>query len=274
LFTQNDFYSPSQFTQLYFTDEFINSANYDRAFEIYRERFANPADFIFLFVGNFDEKLLHEYLELYLGSLPTSDEKDGVNPEVVKGFPKEQLITDIYVGSEEQSFVGIAFQKEFPWNEENITLLSALNDALQIELIAEIREKMSGVYSPMCMLTQQQLPKSEYQLVIFFGCAPNNTDNLSNAVFKILKDMQQNGPSVETMTKIKQQLVKARETQLKTNQFWQKSLAEMWLQNDDVTTIIDFEARVNKLTSKDIAGFLQKYFVPEHYVRMNMYPEK
>jgi len=273
-FTQNDYYSPSQFVQLTYSDEFINSSNYERAFEIYKERFANPADFIFVFVGNFDEELMLEYLQLYLGSLPTSDEKDEINPNVVKGFPKEQLIEDIYVGTEEQSFVGIVYQQEFPWNEENKTILRTLKDALDIELIAEIREKMSGVYSPILMINYEQVPKSEYFMMVFFGCAPNNTDNLSDAVFKILKDMKANGPSEETMQKVKQQLIKQRETQLKTNGFWQQVLSGMWLQNDDVKTIPLFEERVNNVTSKDIADFLQKYFDTEHYVRVNSYPEK
>jgi len=274
VFTQNDFYSPLRFTQFIYTDEFINSANYDRAFEIYKECFANPADFYFTFVGNFDEKVIREYLELYLGSLHTSEIKDKINPNVVKGFPEKQLIEDIYVGTEEQGFVGIVYQKEFPWNDDTKTILAALNDALDIELVAEIREKMSGVYSPICILTWNQLPKPEYVLMIFFGCAPNNADNLSDAVFKILKDMQQNGPSEETMVKVKQQLIKHRETQMKKNEFWSQVLTNMWFQNDNVRTIPAFEERVNKLTSKDIADFLMKYFDAEHYVRVNTFPEK
>jgi zinc protease len=274
IITQNDFYSTAPIIQLTFSNEFINSANYDRAFEIYKERFANPADFIFTFVGNFDEKVMREYLELYLGSLPTSEDRDEINPNVVKGFPKEQVNEDIFVGTEEQSFVGIAYQQVFPWSEESKIILRGLKDALDIELIAEIREKMSGVYSPMLIFHIQLMPKSEYVLFVFFGCAPNNTDNLSNAVFKILNDMKENGPSEETMIKVKQQLIKQRETSLKTNDFWSQVLSNMWLQEDDITTIPKFEERVNNLTSKDIAGFLQKYFDSEHYVRVNLYPEK
>jgi zinc protease len=213
-------------------------------------------------------------LELYLGSLQTSDIKDDIIPDVVKGFPKEQMNEDIYVGTEEQSFVGIVYQPEFHWSEDNKTILRALKDALDIELIAEIREKMSGVYSPILIMNWEPLPKSEYFMMIFFGCAPNNTDNLSNAVFNILKEMNANGPSEETMTKVKQQLLKQRETALKTNEFWSGVLSNMWLQGDDITTILAYEERVNNLTSKDIAGFLQKYFDIEHYVRVNLYPEK
>jgi len=271
---QDDFYSPHRFASLTYTGDFINTADYDRAFEIYKERFANPADFIFAFVGNFDEKIMRDFLELYLGSLHTSPERDAINPDVTKGFPAATINEDIFIGTEEQSFVGIAFQKEFIWTEENKTILRALKDALDIELIAEIREKMSGVYSPMLILTWNQVPRPEYMMMIFFGCNPNNTDNLTNAAFKILREMQQNGPSEETMTKVKQQLLKHHETHLKTNEYWQNVLTNMWIQDDDITTIPAFEDRINNLTSKDISDFLQKHFDIEHFVRVNLYPEQ
>jgi len=272
--SQNDYYSTLPLVQLTYSEDFVNSSNYERGFEIYKERFANPADFIFTFVGNFDEKIMRDYLELYLGSLQTSEDKDDINPNVIKGFPKEQINEDIYVGTEEQSFVGIVFQKEFPWNEENKAILRALKDALDIELIAEIREKMSGVYSPILVMNWDKVPVSNYFMMILFGCAPNNTDKLSDAVFKILKEMVSNGPSEETMEKVKQQLIKQRETALQTNEFWSQMLPNMWLQGDDVTTIPTFNERVNNLTSKAIADFLQQYFDIEHYVRGNLYPEK
>jgi zinc protease len=271
---QNDYFSPLDLTSLTYSDDFINSSDYNRAFEIYKERFANSADFYFTFVGNFDEIIMKEYLELYLGSLPTSDLKDEINPGVAKGFPKEQVIENIYVGTEEQSFVGIVYQNEFPWNEENKMILRALQEALQIELIAEIREKMSGVYSPMLYMDWNKVPKSEYLMLVFFGCSPTNTDILSDAVFKILKETKQNGPSEETMVKVKQQMIKQRETSLKTNEFWKQMLSNMWLNDDDVAVIPTFEDRINKLTSKDIVYFLQQYFDVEHYVRMNLYPAK
>ena len=273
-FTQNDYYAFPEFTALTYTNEFINSADYNRAFEIYKERFGNPADFIFTFAGNFDEKEMKEYLELYLGSLETSLDRDGVNPNVVKGFPKETINKDLFAGTEEQSFVGIVFQPEMEWTEENIALLTLLNDALNIEFTAEIREKMSGVYVMQSVLMWNKVPKPEFLMLIFFGCKPDNTDNLSNAVFKILKNIQENGLSETTFTKAKQQIINQRETESKTNKFWISKLSELWLNNDNITKLIDFETHVNNLTPKDIANFLQKYFNVEHYVRVNAYPEK
>jgi len=273
-FTQEDYYAYPELTSLFYTDDFFISAEYNRAFEIYKERFANPADFLFTFVGNFDEKEMREYLKLYLGSLPTFTEREGINPNVVKGFPNEKIEQDFFAGTEEQSFVGIVYQPEFIWTDENLAILKVLNDILNLEFTAKIREKMGGVYVLQCMVFVKQTPKPEYLMLTFFGCAPNNTDNLSNAAFAILKEIQQNGPSEATLTKAKQQIIKQNDTNLKTNSFWISELSEKWLNNDDIKTISTFNEQVNNLTAKDIANFLQKYFDVEHYVRVNSYPEK
>jgi zinc protease len=274
VFTQNDYYAAPELTGLTWSEDFILSANYERAFEIYKERFANPADFIYVFVGNFDENLMREYLELYLGSLPITAEKDVTNPDVVKGFPKEQLQHDIFVGTEEQSFVGIVFQNKFPWIADNKVILSAINQALDIELTKEIREKMSGVYVVQSLVFMNKMPKPEYILLIFFGCGPKNTDILSEASLKLLSNIQQNGPSEETLAKVKQQMIKNQETVLKTNDFWRDELTNLWLQDDDILAILNFDFIVNALTPQAIANFLQKYLDIEHYVRVNTYPEE
>ena len=273
-FTQNDYYAFPDLTALLFTNEFFDSSNYSRAFEIYKERFANPADFHFTFVGNFDEKEMKEYLKLYLGSLKTSTERERINPNVVKGFPHEKIELDFFAGTEEQSFVGFVFQPEFTWTDENVAILKVLDDILNIEFTAEIREKMGGVYVLQSMILAEKTPKPEYVLLTFFGCSPNNTDKLTNAAFTILKNMQQNGPSEATLTKAKQQQIKQYDTNLKTNNFWLSSLTKKWLNGDDIKAISTFNERVNNITAKDIVNFLQKYLDVEHYVRVNSYPEK
>ena len=65
-----------------------------------------------------------------------------------------------------------------------------ISEALQIELIEVIREEMSGVYSPMLQMEASKYPDQEFMTFIMFGCSPDNTDNLYNAVMDILKKFQ------------------------------------------------------------------------------------
>ena len=57
--------------------EMVDKINQDKAIEIYKQRFANPADFTFVFVGNIDpnDKETQKLLATYLGGLKTSKKK-------------------------------------------------------------------------------------------------------------------------------------------------------------------------------------------------------
>ena len=48
----------------------LKGVNYDRILQIWKERFANPGQFVYYFVGNFDEATLRPLIEKYIGCLP------------------------------------------------------------------------------------------------------------------------------------------------------------------------------------------------------------
>ncbi|HPZ04106.1 MAG TPA: insulinase family protein, partial [Bacteroidales bacterium] len=269
ILTQKDPYHIS----LLIPDDFIAKVDYERAFELYKERFANPADFTFVFVGNFDEKLMDQYLKTYVASLKTTNQRENFRAEVSKGFPKQSVRENIYVGTEDQSFVGIAFSKEIPYNAQNAMIVNQISEALQIELIEVIREEMSGVYSPMLQMEASKYPDQEFMTFIMFGCSPDNTDNLYNAVMDILKKFQKEGPKDETMQKVKQQMVNARQTAMEKNNFWLSYISGKIFDDEPMNTINNYEQAVNAVTTQDIIQFMGKYFDTNHVVRVDMYPE-
>lgn len=267
--TQNDPYQKQLMSE-----EEVKAVDYNRAFQLYEQRFANPADFIFTFVGNFDENLIKEYIELYLGSLQTTSEKETPKYEVVKDFPDKQIIETIYAGEEEQSWVGIAYEHDMKWTPKNTMIVQEINEALQIELIATIREKMSGVYSPMLQMSPDREPKPSYSMMIMFSCSPDNTDKLSEAVFNILKDFTEKGPSAETLGKVKNQMINDHQTSLKQNNMWLSYISSKYQSGEDINSINTYEERVNAITIEDIVKFMKENFDIDKYVKVYLYPEK
>lgn len=269
--TQNDPYYVNQLTM---SDEFLAQVDYERAFQIYQQRFANPADFTYYFVGNFDEATLHQHIEKYLGSLSCTNEKEDFKADVFKGFPKGIVENDIYVGTEEQSWVGIMFSEEFEWNAKNRMIINQISEALSIELIETIREKMSGVYSPMLDMGYSKYPETSFETMVMFSCSPKNTDKLAKAVFKILQNFQKKGPKEETFAKVKQQMIKKRETDLETNSFWLNHISNKIFYGENFKNLDSYANEVNSITIQDIIEFAQKYIHLDHYTRVDMYPEK
>jgi len=51
-------------------------------------------------------------------------------------------------------------------------IATQIGDAIDIELLELIREKMGGVYSPIVETNFERHPKPEWALMIAYACAP------------------------------------------------------------------------------------------------------
>jgi zinc protease len=58
------------------TDKSWADNDYKLAYEKYKERFANAADFEFYFVGNVDDATIEAFATKYIASLPANDKKE------------------------------------------------------------------------------------------------------------------------------------------------------------------------------------------------------
>ena len=70
--------------------------------QIYKERFANAGDFIFLFVGAFKEETIKPLLEKYIGSLPSKPQKENYKDLGIRP-PSGMIDTVITRGSDPKS---------------------------------------------------------------------------------------------------------------------------------------------------------------------------
>jgi zinc protease len=249
----------------------LNQINLDKAYSIYKERFNNSASMKFFIVGNVNADSITPFLAKYLGSLPGSSKPENWQDKNPK-FPAG--ITDFVInkGTEDKSMVGIINNEKIEWNDKNRICLSMIKEILSIKLIQVIREKMSEVYAPQVQLQADHFPETEYTLMILFGCAPKNTDNLTKAVFKIMKKIRSKGPDADDVSKAKEELVRAREVDIKTNKFWLDKLESFYFDKEEVGMITDYAGKVNAITAQDLKDCFDKYVLSDHYIRVVLKP--
>ncbi len=266
-------HDPYKKNMLTFDENYLEQVDFDRAVQIYKERFANPADFTFLFVGNYDEKTMNDYLCTYLGSLKTSGKKEGANMSVFKkpapGISKEKVVA----GSEKQGWMGYISEQPYDYNEKNNMIINEIGDALEIYLIKIVREKMGDVYSPMLQMGYEKYPDPNMTLMIMLSCDPDKIDKLGDACNKILTDFQKKGPDAKTLEKVKKQLISTREKNIQTNNFWLNYINGKLYNGDDLTAVNRYNDLVNSVTKKDIVNFMKKYYKLDQYIRVDLYPE-
>ncbi|MCR5115631.1 MAG: insulinase family protein [Bacteroidales bacterium] len=265
---------PYMSNMLTFTDETLDKVDYERAFYLYQERFANPADFTFFFTGSFDEQELVSLMETYLASMPTTDQMEKFRPEVFKKGAEGIRTKNIYSGADDAaSWVGLAFVQPLEWNEANELMVEVVNEAVTIECLEIIREKMGGVYSPMVQMALSKYPRSNFMSMVMFSCAPKNVDKLANAVIKIMEKFCKKGPKPETLAKVKEQMLRTAESDQQTNHYWHNYIATQYFNGDDLNEMFTMKENLEKITVSGIANFMQKNFKTDQYLRVNMYPE-
>ena len=268
--TQND---PYKVNPISMTPEFLDKVDFDKAVKIYKERFANPADFTYVFVGNFDEKMMNELLCVYLGSMNTSKGKENFK-DVFKGPATGIQKAEVKYGQEDQGWMGLYFEQPYDYNAKNNMTVTVLGEVVNQYLLEIVREKMGDVYSPMSQMGYEKLPTPTYTLLIMLSCSPEKTDKLANVCIDILKNIGKKGCDKKRLAKIKKQLIATREKNIQTNRFWLNYINGKVLNNDDMNAVNEYADMVNSVTSKDIVNFMKKYFKYDNYVRVDLKPEK
>jgi zinc protease len=200
------------------TEEDFDKANYDLAYQKYRERFANAGDFNFYFVGNINEEKLIDLAETYIASLPGNSTK-----EMYKSFPFRQKSGDhefIYrKGTEPKSQVNLIFTGDAIYNEKEARAMSALGEILSIKLIEKLREEEGGVYGAGARGSISKIPYGKFNFSISFPCAPENAEKLANASIAELEKIIKDGPTEVDMDKVKKALLLSRKDENRTKSF-------------------------------------------------------
>jgi zinc protease len=150
----------------------------------------NPAEFTFVFTGNFDIEKIREYASIYLASVQPMD-KTVFNRIVDPGITRPQDIQrEIYKGQDNRSMVYLGWfaPGSNSFNERKNQVSAVLNEYLDIILTDEIRERLGGVYGISSNNSVSIIPRGEYSLNVYFVCNPERVEELISAVIVSLEN--------------------------------------------------------------------------------------
>ncbi|MEM6347665.1 MAG: insulinase family protein [Bacteroidota bacterium] len=255
------------------TPEQWSQIDLDRAYEIYQARFANAADFTFLFVGNFDVEGIQPMLNKYLGSLPALAETEEWK-DVGRTNPEGPINHKVYRGSEPKSMVEMRFYGDMEWTGENRYNMQSAVQVLGIMLRESMREDKGGVYGVRTNASPSKEPNPEYEITISFVCSPDNVDDLVNTAWNDIKTLQEEGASEKNLQKVQETQRKDIETGMLRNNYWMGQLYNAYRNGIDPTLILKQMEKVEGLSSEAIQEAAKTYFQQGNYAQFVMYPEE
>lgn len=256
----------------YPTAEDFDEIDFNRVFEIYNDRFKDASDFTFFLVGNFDIDEITPLLETYLGSLEDIDRQESWEDLGIR--PPEGLVdAKVVKGTEPQSTVTIKFSEKKPYDRLKAYYWSSFAEVVNLKLIEQLREEKGGVYSAGSRASASLFPYEHYEFNVGFPCAPENVDDLTQTVFSIIEEIQENGISDEDMQKIKETQRRIRDENMEKNSYWLNALESYYYRGIEPEEFLDFEERVKSLSAKDIQAVSNELIDMDEYIRVVLYPE-
>jgi len=253
--------------------EKINQVSLDRAFEIYKDRFADASDFTFIFVGNFKPEEFKPLLEQYLGSLPSTNRKETAK-ELGIQIPGGKIDKKIYKGQEPKASVRLVFSGDYTWSEKHNNQLDALGSVLTIKLIERLREDEGGVYGVGARASYTKFPKGRYTFNISFGCAPENVEKLISSTLDEINKIRVNGALASDIEKFIAEETRSTETQLKDNGFWLGYLTNQLQNEEDPKQVLTYLESLKELNPEALKATAQYRLSPDNFIRMVLLPEK
>lgn len=248
--------------------EQLKRVNYNRIMLIYKELFANAANFKLILTGNININKLRPLLCQYIATLPSNNTKETIGtyePKLVDGkktyiFHKKQTTPT--------AITTIVIKGKMEYNNRNELLMDAIGQLLRIVYTEKVREDKGGTYSVQVSGNLQHHPNDEALLRIAFQTDPQKYNDLIPIVYKELEKMATEGPSQQDLDKVKAYELKVYNQVLRMNNYWEYVLYTDLYNGIDVDT--DFRYIVENMTCDDIRTTLRNLLNQNNCIEVTM----
>lgn len=255
------------------TAELLDEADFKQVNRIFKQRFGDPGSFTFYFVGNIDPKEMKPLIEKYIGGLPTVKRNETWRDLKIHA-PKGKIEKVVKKGSDPKSIVYMKYHGSFDYNWKNKADIEVLSEILTTKLLESIREDESGVYSIGAYPGSQHYPESEFGVTIYFGCAPDNVDKLSEGVYAEVEKLKKDGPTEVDLKKAQEKKLRERETGMRENRFWLSALRNFDYHGDSPDDLNKYNDYIKSLTPEHLKKAANTYLSKENFAKIVLKPEE
>lgn len=253
-----------------FSLEVVDELDLGRSFEIYRDRFSDMGDAIFIFVGNIDVDGFKPLVETYLATLPAGG-RDETWRDLGARFPTEAYEGELEFGLEPNSTVALVFPGEYTWSIRDNYLLETLADMLSVRLRELLREDLGTSSAVNIWTSKSRYPTGKYSLSLSFVCPPEKAEQLANLVLQEIEWMTffVDDEYVEIM---RDSQIRKHETDLRSNDFWLDNIYDSYYHRMPLADFLDLETKQESLTAADLEQAAFDFFDFSRFIKLILYP--
>jgi zinc protease len=165
--------------------ELLEQVNLDKSLQIYKERFANPADFTFIFVGNIapEDKAFQKLVCTWLGGLKSNKKLETAaddNVRVAMGIQKNYFTREMETKTASNRIQYTSY--DMPYTLANNLNMEMIGRILSTRYLESIREREGGSYGVGCAGWMNRYPIPHAQLIMQFDTDPEKQEKLMSII--------------------------------------------------------------------------------------------
>ena len=245
-----------------------------RSFKIFKERFKCPEDFVYVFAGNIEPKILIEYIATYIATLEPCNEQE--KPFFIKTEPdKSQSKYVFYKGTAEKATAEGNYQGEFPYTSRDNRIMNIAVAIANIKLRERIREDLGGVYG-IRMFGNADKFGDWFNVSFRYTADPEKLEMLMTESLKVLDTLILFGPKEDDIEKVKAQQLQGWRVDSQQNRWWVSNILSKVMDDEDFNAILleDLEAFWATVTKDEIRDMIRRVMDPTKLIKIMMYPEQ
>ena len=255
--------------------ETLEKVNLDKALEIFKARFANPADFTFVFVGNInpDDPKVQEQICTWLGGLKTKKGHEEVidhHVTVALGQQKNYFSRQMETTTASNRIQYTSY--DMPYTMANDLNMEIIGRILSTRYLESIREREGGSYGVGTYGYMVSLPSPRAGLLMQFDTDPKKQPRLMEIIHEEVQTIIENGPLDTDLQKEKESMLKDFQEDLEKNTYWRRSLYMYYMYG--VNNIRDYKAAVEAITSETVQATLKQLVSAGNMFEVVMFPEE
>ena len=247
-----------------------DKVDYAKALKLYQNRFNDPNNFVFTFVGNIDPNTFEPLVEQYLGALKKHKNNETWKDNGLKISDKETICHYNRAMESPKVTCYMMYNGKMEYTLENQMKMTVLSDIMDIVYTEKIREDEGGTYGVGVNGNLSLRPEESYLFLIGFDTNKEMYEKLIGIAKAELQTISKEGPRPQDLKKVKEFLIKKHAEDLENNRYWMNVIQTQ--QRDGINMMQDYESIVNGITGDQIAMFARK-IINGHFKEVVQIPE-
>jgi len=253
----------------------LERVDFDKALNYFKQRFDNPADFTFTFVGQIDpnDPKTKELILQWIGGMKGKRKAEKFVDWKVrqpkgdnKLYFRQQMTTRTATNRIEYALY------DAPYSLSKRLNMQLLARVLRTRYLESVREREGGSYGVGVGGGMRQVPTNEQYLVIRFDTDPEKQERIMEIINEEIETILRDAPLAGDVDKEKASMLKDHEQNLRDNDWWQTAIYRYYRFGENLPE--QYVQAVEGITQESIRQTLQALVDANTRIEVVMLPEE